>query len=270
MSKMRGLLASLCLASMAACTPHDVANRYGADPVPTKAEFEAAAQRQSEVIEALTVATYPEKVGNGERPHWMPTTPAEWYEVTLTGYNVVDQGCDDYLRTIFKLDREKERFSAAMVFADKATGAILTASKVPGATVQIVSQAFGLGTNFGGAIADSYLYKLKPSAVAGAVQALRSTYRDSVAKGMREAKPGTLPLIHSAPTAFSSVREYRTLCFPESIEAKIDDMLSKAKGEVGAGSGGGGSGNGSRAKGTGTAAATSPTPQVFLRSPQTQ
>ncbi|NLH79397.1 MAG: hypothetical protein GX458_00930 [Phyllobacteriaceae bacterium] len=217
-------LVGACLV-MSGCAVSDYPRRYGSEPMPTKEEFADGATLQSDVITALSTAT----LGKGVTPRGAD----EWYAVALTGYNVVDMKCDEYLRTIFKFDREKDRFAASMVFADKATGAILTASNVAPATVQVVSQSFGLGSTFGTAIADSYLYKIRPASVAGTVQKMRATFRTSVAAGMaaRRTSGATAP-IHSAETAFQSIREYRSLCYPETIEAKIEDMLAASSGAV--------------------------------------
>lgn len=223
MFRVKCVAAAMGLSIVAGCTPHDLANRYGVSPIPTKEEFETASETQNKVIEALVKATYPEA-------GFRPSTPEQWYDVTLTGYTAVDQACDDYLRTIFKFDREKERFAASMVFADKATGAILTASSVAPGTVQVVSQAFGLGSNFGAAIADSYLYKIRPGAVSGVVAKLRTKYRSTIETAMFDPKkPIAERPIRSAATAYQSIYGYRQICYPEAIEAQIDEMLGSAK-----------------------------------------
>lgn len=261
MFRMKYLAAAIGLSIASGCTPHDLANRYGVAPIPTAEEFETASTTQRAVIEALVNATY----GN---PKYTPATPAQWYEVALTGYTAVDQACDDYLRTIFKFDREKERFAASMVFADKATGAILSASSVAPGTVQIVSQAFGLGSNFGAAIADSYLYKIRPGAVAGVVSKLRTKYRTTIEQAMLDPKkPDSARPIRSAATAFQSIYGYREICYPETIESQIDEMLgsSKAENEDDANKKKGKADKPSDKPGT-PKAVTTASPRVFLRS----
>lgn len=239
------LAVSTCCLLAGCVSKQDLENRYGAGPIASKSEFDAAAKEQAGVIDVLVQATAepihkPILVSDTElapkseeaRIPW-PTTSAGWYAVTVTGFNVVDEGCDSYLRTIFKFDREKDRFTAAMLFADKATGAILTVSKVAPATVQVVSQAFGLGGNFGASIADSYLYKVRPAAVAGVVGKMRETFRASIEAAMLDPKKSEAEKpIRSAGTAFMAIREYRSLCYPETIEAKIEDMLAAANGDV--------------------------------------
>lgn len=224
-----------CLTLAGCLTPNDYNNRYGPDPAVVNTDLAAPLADQKATIDALVLARY----GGGDEANasdgqgatrtgkklGLKESEINWYEIALLGYNVVDLKCDEYLRTIYKFDREKERFTASMIFADKATGAILQASNVSSATIQVVSQAFGFTSNFGNALAESYLYKIRPAAVAGVVKKMRSTYRDDVEKSMASnAKP-----IRSPTTAFHSILEYRNLCYPETIEAKIEEALAGSK-----------------------------------------
>lgn len=228
--------AAPCLALAGCLTPTDYTNRYGPDPAVVHGDLAGPLADQKATIDALVAARYGggsetaaadgQGAGRVAKTPTIKETDISWYEIALLGYNVVDLKCDEYLRTIYKFDREKERFTASMIFADKATGAIMQASNVSSATMQVVSQAFGFTSNFGNALAESYLYKIRPAAVAGVVKKMRTTYRDDVEKSMGPA--GAKP-IRSPTTAFHSILEYRNLCYPETIEAKIEEALAGSK-----------------------------------------
>jgi len=193
--------------------------RYGPAQQVDVADVQAQMTRQNDVMKAFASAA-----GYGatkdEGPVLSITGDGGWYGVTLVGYNYVDEQCDAYLRQLFVWEREKGRIKDGLVQADKLTGAILTASSVHGSTIQVIAQAFGFGSTMTTILADSYLYAVPLPTIFATEEKMRKAYRDAAA---RQAKQ-----IDSRAAAYQSVRGYLSLCFPQTIEAKMIGAVNSA------------------------------------------
>jgi hypothetical protein len=199
------------------------ADRYGPDPVLTEAPTSNVAARQGDVVTALLLAS-------GYRPNLeppiMPSSPAEWYGVILTGFNVVDDACQTYINDLWKIDREKNRIKDVITASGAATAAIVGANANPSArTLTTLASAFGLASAMTSAIGDSYLFAQDPSSVGQIVKKLQVAYRNDIASNV--GKPN-YP-ISSYSAVYYHTREYLSLCLPPTIEAQVQDLVAKAK-----------------------------------------
>jgi hypothetical protein len=186
--------------------------RYGPAQTLDIADVETETTRQSNVMQSFA---------NGAGyPNVAPTHDPRWYDVTLAGYNYVDEKCDAYLRQLFILEREKNRAKDSIVQVDKLTGAILGASGAAPASIQIVAQAFGFGSTMTTIMADSYLYSVPLPTLFTTEERLRKVYRDEAATNRAA--------IDNRAAAYQSVRGYLALCFPQTIESKVIGAVAGA------------------------------------------
>ncbi len=177
-------------------------------------DVSTAAARQSRIMDILAFNAVDEQLS--------PRDNALWYDVVQYGFNFVDEKCDYYLLNLFILDRERGRIKGGLVLLDKTTGAILTVSSISKASIQIVAQAFGFAQGITDIVANSYLFSISPALVTKNVNDAQLAYRTETYKQKAEIK--------SRGTAFAMVRGYLELCFPQTIEARIEENLSKTKG----------------------------------------
>lgn len=187
--------------------------RYGPAQTLDVTDVVAETKRQADVMAAFAEgAGYKDLAATGHR---------EWYDVTLAGYNYVDEKCDAYLRQLFVLEREKNRASESIVQVDKLTGAILGASGASSMSIQVVAQAFGFGSTMTKLMADSYLYSVPLPTLFSAEERLRKVYRDAAADNAAA--------IDNRAAAYQSIRGYLSLCFPQTIESKVIAAVDAAK-----------------------------------------
>lgn len=187
--------------------------RYGPAQTLDLTDVAAETKRQTDVMTAFA-----EGAGHRDLP---PTREPKWYEVTLSGYNYVDEKCDAYLRQLFVLERAKNRASESIVQVDKLTGAILGASGASSMSIQVVAQAFGFGSTMTKLMADSYLYSVPLPTLFSAEERLRKVYRDAAAENAAA--------IDNRAAAYQSIRGYLALCFPQTIESKVIAAVDAAK-----------------------------------------
>ena len=192
--------------------------RYGPAQTLDTTDVETETKRQSDVMQAFAAgAGYKNADKNNDIA---PIHDPRWYDVTLAGYNYVDEKCDAYLRQLFILDREKTRAKDSIVQVDKLTGAILGASGAAPASIQIVAQASGFGSTMTTIMADSYLYSVPLPTLFTTEERLRKVYRDEAAANRAA--------IDNRAAAYQSVRGYLALCFPQTIESKVIGAVAAA------------------------------------------
>lgn len=178
-------------------------------------------QRQNDVVLAIARgAGYPRQAP--------PLSRYDWYQVTLTGFNFVDDACMTYIDDLWILERRKVRNGALIAATQAATAGILAASAHPStATLVILAQAFGLASAFNTAISDSYLYTQNAATIKKLVRKTTETYRDDFTKNL-PARETTYP-IGSPGAAYHHMREYLSLCLPPTIQAQIEELVTNAK-----------------------------------------
>jgi hypothetical protein len=230
----RLLYSTLVVFGLAACSKiPDFDSRYGpgptipADAVTTKVDI------QTKVMDYLygkAVADQPRNNANNL-----------WYEATLLGFNYVDEECSEFLRLNFRLTRMRDRDKSMLDAFSNTSAGLLKAASVADPTITSVSAAFGLGSALTSAYLGSYLFSMEPNIVFRTVTKLQNGYRKQVDAGKAE--------INSSATAYRTIQNYYTLCFPQTIEAKMSEFLAQAASEDDAAEKGGTPSNGRQTRG---------------------
>jgi hypothetical protein len=186
-------------------------DRYGPSPVFVAADVERATNQQAEVLRAFAT---------GAGLPWPPPAPGNgyWYQLTLAGFNVVDDACTRYMEDLFGWERKRNRTKDILSLAAASTAAILGATNAGKHSLIIVAEAFGFATGATTIFADSYLFKLHPSTIQSIALKLQEAYRNATAE--------KAPTINSPAVAYQHVRGYLTLCLPVTLEQKIDEYLA--------------------------------------------
>jgi hypothetical protein len=199
--------------SVSACTEwtNRWQDRYGPNPVPQTDAIAAASDRQIAVLKAL---------GDKVPIAWPPATANDWRNVTLMGFNVVDDACTEYLLDMYKLDRDKNRLKDTLTLAGSTTAAVLNATQASTEAMAIVTQGFGATSSLSGILADSYLFKISPTTIQGIEQKLQTAYRTDASKAT----------IGNGAAAYQYIKGYLNLCSAPTIEASIEDYLAKSTG----------------------------------------
>lgn len=180
----------------------------GISPVLQGRSVEAASINRSSVLDGLR-----RDAGYGDQ------TP-DWYDVTLAGFNYVDDACSAYFDRLFKLNRRKDAIRSTLSVGGQTTSAILFATKASQLSMAIVAQAFGLGSSLTDIVSGTYLYQLPPATTKAFVGKLSRAYREGVANQQDE--------IDGPASTYGYVRGYLDLCLPSTIEASLVEHVGAA------------------------------------------
>lgn len=178
-------------------------NRYGPD---TAISHEAVTN--SVDAQMLFMAQFERAAGN------QPTA----YQVALAGFNYVDEQCDAYLHELFALEVDLDRSRKSLDGVGLLTNAVLGAVPASKASMAIVTQAFGLSSQYIDTLSKGYLLGARASTVLSTVEKMKAVYRDQAA--------ATKAQITSRPEVYSRIRGYLQLCMPQTIEAKMNETLA--------------------------------------------
>lgn len=212
---MRGVwlcLLGLGISLLQGCGNWLPASRYGPDPVLEPKLVDASLANQINVLQTISYRYHIQE-------YYSPTDPVFFTQVTFAGFNYVDEACTVYLENLFILDRRRNRVKEIIAATSTAATAVLVGAKVSTETILYLSTALGFSSNVAGIVSQSYLYEMKPSLIFGIVKELQDAYRLAAA----DAK------INSRAAAVYWLRGYLSLCFPMTIEAKVDKTLAAAK-----------------------------------------
>lgn len=144
-----------------------------------------------------------------------------WYDVTLAGFNYVDDRCAEYFDTLFKLNRKKESLKSSLSAFDQTSSAIMSITGTTEVTMQVIAQAFGLASNMTDIIAGTYLFELPPATTQKFVDETLHAYRNGAEENRN--------LINSPTFAYGYIRGYLNLCLPATIEGKLVDHIGGAR-----------------------------------------
>ena len=217
---LRSVVALLAVTALAGCSEFgdQLTGRYGPSPVPTAVAVQNAVERQTAVVLALAQGTAREP----------PVKRLDWYNVTLTGFNVVEDACMTYIDDLWILERRKARTGALITATGAAVAEVIAANANPSATtLAILAQAFGLASAFNTTISDSYLYSQNAATIKKLVQKTTDAYRTDYAANFGRSE-WEYPMASPA-AAYHHMREYLSLCLPPTIQAQIEDMVAKAQ-----------------------------------------
>ncbi|MER2605407.1 MAG: hypothetical protein ABTQ29_06225 [Siculibacillus sp.] len=194
----------------------DVDQRWGPGPTIAVEDVDVKLRRQAAVMDWLSAAA--------QRRDASLSGAALWYEATLLGFNYVDEECSEYLRLNFRLSRMQKRDKGVLELLSKNSSGLLSAARVADPTITTVAAALGLGAQLTDVWLEGYLFSMEPNIVFRTVTKLQNGYRAEV-----ERKRAT---VASAATAHRVIQSYYTLCFPQTIEAKMSEYLSQSVSEA--------------------------------------
>lgn len=155
---------------------------------------------------------------------------ASWYEITLSGFNFVDDQCSAYFDSLFRLERDRRATVSGLGAFGQTANAILAASGESELTLTVVAQVFGLGRSITEIVADSFLFQLPPATTRDFVSTTQAAYRSGIAS---EASS-----INNPSIAYSYIRGYLDLCLPVTIEGMLVDTISSTQATPGEAAGG--------------------------------
>jgi hypothetical protein len=208
-----GLFAPILLAGCSAAEHWEY--RYGPDNTLPIDKINASVAHQLDLIDRFQTVSACEPLEH----------PQCGYQVTLAGFNFIDEQCDIYLHELFVIDKERDRLKAGLQAADKMSNAVLATVDVSKTTMAIVAQSFGLSTQLLDVATDSYLYKTNPGTILHIVAELQTAYRANTEKNKA--------FLISHPAVYAQIRGYLRLCLPPTIESKIENALAKATADAG-------------------------------------
>lgn len=172
-------------------------------------DVEAASKNRAAILNALS-----RDAGYDGSSH------VNMYQLTLAGFNYVDDSCSQYFDRLFKLSRQRDAAKSTLSVVGQASDAILLATGASKLTMAIVAQAFGLASSMTDIAAGTYLYQLPPAPTKKFVETLMAAYKDGVSR-QRD-------MITSPTMAYSYIRGYLNLCLPATIEGELIDHVSSA------------------------------------------
>lgn len=146
---------------------------------------------------------------------------ASWYEVTLAGFNYVDDQCVAYFDRLFFLDRQRAAAKSGLDGFGQTTNAILAITEASKLSMTVVAQAFGLASHMTDVVANSYLYTLPPASTLAFVRKTQRAYRDGVALKQQS--------IQTPTSAYHEIQQYLELCLPPTIEAGLVSHINNAE-----------------------------------------
>ena len=148
---------------------------------------------------------------------------ADWYEVTLAGFNYVDDQCAVYFDSLFAFNRRTAAMKSGLTAFDKTSAAIMEIAGTATVTMSVVAQVFGLAGSMTDVVAGTFLYDLPPANTQRFVQKTMTAYKDAAAQHR-----GT---INSPASSYAALRGYLNLCLPVTIEGQLIDRISDMKAE---------------------------------------
>jgi hypothetical protein len=199
-------------------------DRWGPDPKMPADEFKKVAEQQHQVMVSI-VSAYNDSLidANGTRAANSNTTNY-WLKVTSYGMNVIDQKCDVYMSDLFKLNRERNRNDSILKSMQATTYAIVGAavdnsrSKLP---LLSIASAFGLVESINDEAAKTYLFEQQiPGIVADKVRKARNLYRERTVPLFSESQKQSSAIFDEG-TSYRALRDYLTLCLPQTIEGNF-------------------------------------------------
>ena len=152
----------------------------------------------------------------------LSTASRDWYFVMDAGFDYVDEICDSYIHEMFLLDRGRDKVKSGIILLDKATNAILEATRASTKSMVVVAQAFGIAAGATDVFANSCLFELEPANIQ---QLVREMQKRTPSRSLCSAQQ------FSYPTAVEHrIQAYLNLCLPATIEARVNEILQPNQG----------------------------------------
>jgi hypothetical protein len=182
----------------------------GLNPIIQVSDVEIASQNQMRILDALATDF-----------SISDTASSRWYDISVAGFNYVDDECRLYFNDLFFLNRQKDEFKTGLAAAGATAAAVMGVTGATTKSISIVAQAFGLGAVTTDLVAGTYLYQVPPATALGFVRELQLAYRNGVADRKS--------LMTTPSSAYHAIQDYLSLCLPPTIEAKIAEHVAAAR-----------------------------------------
>lgn len=146
---------------------------------------------------------------------------SDWYEVSLAGFNYVDDQCTVYFDSLFAFNRSVSAVKSGLSAFNQTAAAIMQITGTAEVTMAVIAQAFGLAGSMTDVVAGTFLYELPPANTRRLVEKTMAAYKNAVSEHRST--------INSKASAYSAVRGYLNLCLPVTIEGLLIDRISDTK-----------------------------------------
>ena len=183
------------------------------------ADPEAAKECQENLEKSTPQWTTPQKIEIANKMALESRT--EWYPVVLTGFNFVDEQCDQYMKALFVIDAASARAVGSINATGQVTNAILSAASASSVSMTIVAQVFGLASSLTTLNTSAYLLGAGSS---GPIYNLVKR-QQQVLRGYAKQNKGE---INNSATAYGYIRNYLQLCLPQGIKASMNAAIESA------------------------------------------
>jgi hypothetical protein len=146
---------------------------------------------------------------------------ADWYEVSLAGFNYVDDQCAVYFDSLFAFNRQTSAIKSGLSAFNQTAAAIMQITGTAEVTMGVIAQAFGLAGSMTDVVAGTFLYELPPANTRRFVEKTMAAYKNAASQHRQT--------INSRASAYSTMRGYLNLCLPVTIEGQLIDRISDTK-----------------------------------------
>ncbi|MBY3378925.1 hypothetical protein [Rhizobium laguerreae] len=143
--------------------------------------------------------------------------PVDWYEVTRSGFDYVDEKCDAYLSALYRIRRDRDASTSQLAALGGTSTAILGFTGAAQKAILITAASFGLATQLTDNASSSLLFAMDPSDVQSLVKSQTDAYRAGAAAQQENYR--------TSNAAMEGIRGYLNLCLPVSIEAQVKAAL---------------------------------------------
>lgn len=193
----------------------------GPSPILVTTDIQNSTTNESQMIDSLLLRAgfFAEDKETHEALRNRPDIGStNWYYLVPAGFNYIDEKCNIYMRALYDLDRNRDRFKSGLVLVDKSSNAIMGVAGASSKVMQVTAQAFGMTNGLADVFVDRYEFKVEPTIVFLTLDKLRTKYREEIARRRDTVKsPGEALLI---------LRNYLNICQPNSIEAVVNNYVA--------------------------------------------
>jgi hypothetical protein len=142
-----------------------------------------------------------------------------YYDVSVAGFNFIDDQCATYFDKLFFVQRDRQFGQQVLAAGSAAAGAILALTGASTITFGAVATAFGFSSTVVDSVAGSFLFQLPPATTYGFVKELQTAYRSGV--NARE--------VQSSADAYHLMQDYLAICLPPNIEARLVERVANTR-----------------------------------------
>lgn len=206
-SRVRALVLLSSFTTGCVSSPQTFTAAYGPSPILYYSDVRTSTYNYANVRNSLV-----QRAG-----YALNSTQVDWYEVTRSGFDYVDEQCNAYLAALYRLRRDRDATKAQLNAIGNSTVSMLGFTDVAQKAILITAASFGLAAQLTDNASSSLLFAMDPSDVQTLVRNQAYAYRAGAAAQRLN--------YDSSNAAMEGVRGYLNLCLPVSIEAQVKAAL---------------------------------------------